>query len=417
MQRMDWYGRDRRARCKDAQLSDIVVRADRCDQALLDIDGRLDLGAIAASDGDVQVVRNPDIQRRAVGFPHGHRGEPIARLGNQAGVEKREAVAQQGRACILAPPHVFRAQHHGNQAHAVAQRGADQAVARRIRMTGLQAIDRRVALEQAIAVLLFNAVVVKLPHRKPVVVLREVPDQRDREQRHVARGREMLRRGQAGAILEMGTGHAEALRFRIHQLRKGRFRSGDALGERNGCIIARLDNHAQDQFFHRHDLADFDEGARPFRAPGVFADRHGLIQLQLSRGELLEHDVGRHQLRQARRVHPRDCILGGQDLVGMKIDEDVRARIDLRDLRDDRGCGAALEREDREEAKGKKQARHIGRSPCGKGRKCTLSRTPDARRAHRSTRARRPRDRIRRHRARGRCARDRGCVRPPRCRE
>jgi hypothetical protein len=123
--------------------------------------------------------------------------------------------------------------------------------------------------------------------------------------------------------------HAELLGGAVHELGERLLGAGDAFGERDRRIVAALHDHAENQGLHGHRFAEFDEAAGPFRAPGLLADRHGIVELELARGELPEHDVGGHELGQAGRLEPRHRILGGERLVRVEIDDDVRARIDV----------------------------------------------------------------------------------------
>ena len=61
------------------------------------------------------------------------------------------------------------------------------------------------------------------------------------------------------------------LRVVVHHLREGRLAAAHPLGERDGRIVAGLDDHALDQDLRRHLRAHLHEGARAFRLPGVLA--------------------------------------------------------------------------------------------------------------------------------------------------
>ncbi len=335
-----------------AQLPDRRIAPERRDQSRLHVDRGLDVARLAARQRDVQIVVDADVDRRCRGLPHRGGGERGAAFDHELGVVEGEAVIEERGAGILARLHAGRSQHHRDQPHAVAQRGGHQAEARRIGVAGLQAVDGRVLVEQAVAVLLLDAVVLEFAHREVLVVLRKVADQGDGEQRHVARRGVVVRRGQPGAVLEMRAHHAEALGVRVHELREGLLGARDPLGERDGGIVARLHDHAEDQEFHRHRLAQFDEGARPFGAPGVLAHHHGLVELQFAGCELLKHDVGGHQLREAGGFHARHGILRRENLVGAVVDHDVGRGIDRGRRRNRRvdGDGDGRKREQQYEA-------------------------------------------------------------------
>ena len=82
-----------------------------------------------------------------------------------------EAVVEQRCARVLARLHRVGAEHHRDQPHAVALRRGDQAVARGLGVAGLDAVHRRVAPQQPVAVLLRDAVPGEFLLRVPLVVL------------------------------------------------------------------------------------------------------------------------------------------------------------------------------------------------------------------------------------------------------
>ena len=73
----------------------------------------------------------------------------------------------------------------------------------------------------------------------------------------------------------------------------------------------------------------------------MLADRHLFVQLEFAGRQFLKHDVGRHELGEARRLDARRRVFRGQNLAGAMVDHDVRARIDLRRGGDRRIGGTA----------------------------------------------------------------------------
>ncbi len=161
-----------------------------------------------------------------------------------------------------------------------AQRRRDQAEAGRIGVAGLQAVHGGIALQQPIAILLLDAVMLELAYRIVLIVLRIVANHGVGQQGQVAGGGVMLRRRQSRTVLEVSADHPQALGVGIHQLHEGLFGAGNAFGQSNGRVVTRLNDHPENQVLDRYGLAQFDEGARPFGAPGMLADIHLLFELE-----------------------------------------------------------------------------------------------------------------------------------------
>ena len=197
-------------------------------------------------------------------------------------------------------------------------------------MTRLQAVDARVAAQQAVAVLLLDPVVLELAHRVILVVLGKIADHGGREQRHVLRRRVMLRRGQPRAVLVVRARHPQAFGVLVHHLHEGIFGAADALRQGDCRVVARLHDHAHYQQFHGDRLAELDEGARALGPPGVLAHDHGLVELEFPRLQLRENDIRGHQFREAGRLQAHRRIPRRQHLAGVEVDEGECPRIHAR---------------------------------------------------------------------------------------
>ena len=112
----------------------------------------------------------------------------------------------------------------------------------------------------------------------------------------------------------------------VHDLHEGLFGAGHAFRERDGGIVARLHDHALDQDIHRDLRTHLDKGARAFRAPGVFADRDRVGELQATAMQFGEHDVGGHQLGETGRLHAIVRMIGRQHATGLVVLEQIGAR-------------------------------------------------------------------------------------------
>ena len=59
----------------------------------------------------------------------------------------------------------------------------------------------------------------------------------------------------------MRADHAEALGVLVHELHERLFGSRNPLRQGDRGIVSRLHDHSQDQQFHGHRLAEFNEGS------------------------------------------------------------------------------------------------------------------------------------------------------------
>src|SRR3546814_8441445 len=80
-----------------------------------------------------------------------------------------------------------------------------------------------------------------------VIVLRKVADRRFHQKRKVVRRRQMLRVWPAGSIAKGRVGHAERVRRLRHLRGKILLASRQPLGDRDGRVVAGLDDDAVDQ--------------------------------------------------------------------------------------------------------------------------------------------------------------------------
>ena len=92
----------------------------------------------------------------------------------------------------------------------------------------------------------------------------------------------------------------------VHQAGKVVLVTGDALGERNTCVVAGMDDDALDQVGDLHPAMNGGEhgraaGRRPALAPGIRADDELFLQGEVAFLDLVEDNLRRHQLGEARR--------------------------------------------------------------------------------------------------------------------
>ncbi len=178
-------------------------------------------------------------------------------------------------------------------------------------------------------------------------------------------GRVVIGGGKSVGVHEVRGRHSQPLRVGIHHLREGGFGSADLLRECDRCIVPRLHDHAFDQYLRRDLRADLHEAPRPFRLPGVLADGDLVGQLQPAFLQSREHDVGAHQLGEARRLHAIVGMVLGQDPAAEVIHQDVGAGADRRRGRDRRSTLGCAGRDQSDGEDGKRGVRHksAGRGP------------------------------------------------------
>ena len=172
-------------------------------------------------------------------------------LRDQLGVVECEAVVQQRGARALASLVLLAAQNHGDEPHAVAQRRGHEAIAGCLGVTGLQSVDGLVRIEEAVAVLLLDVVVVELANcENHCSIAGKSRMMRGREQRQVAGRRVVVRVGESGGVRRSACPTIPSC-FAVAFIICANVSSvpAIALGERDGRIVAGLHDHAEDQRF------------------------------------------------------------------------------------------------------------------------------------------------------------------------
>ena len=331
----------------------------RRDDAPGDLHAGLEVAVASAGNGDVQGLGEADGEGLAFALPHPGIGQLAAGVVQLVGLVEAEAVVEQclaGRgARFLAPG----AQHHGDQAHAVALCRGHQAVAGRFGMAGLDTVHRRVAPEQFVAILLGDAVVGEALLRVPLVVFGKLGDQGARQAGDVSRRGVVLGVRQAGGIDEMAARESQLLGIAVHVIGKGLLGAGQVFGQGHGGIVAALDDHALQQVLHRDLLADLDEHARTRHAPGPFAHRDLVVEADGAGLDLLEQHIGRHQLGDAGRFHALVGILLCQHPATVIVLQDIAPGADGRRLGHWQGSGLRrLQQKGKDQEDGDQESRH-----------------------------------------------------------
>ncbi|VXB45557.1 hypothetical protein BURKHO8Y_140003 [Burkholderia sp. 8Y] len=318
-----------------ADRADLLALLDRRDQQIVVRDGRLDLVAEALRHGDVLIGLDARLHVVRRALVHARRFDHLIGLEETQRVIRGVAVVQHLEA-VLHARRFLRLAHHDRDETTARVRHArqrtlgrrDQAVARRFRVAGLEAVDARVEPQQAVAVRLLDLVVREILHREDAVVLGEVPDQARRQHGEVARRRVVLRIGHAVHVGIVRVLHADALRGPVHQIDEVGLAAADEFRERNGRVVARLHDHAVDEIVHRDRLLRFDEHARlvrPHAAHGL-ARHDRLVHVDLLGLEGVEDEVRGHQLGERRGFHALVRIAGCEHLIAGGIDEHPRMR-------------------------------------------------------------------------------------------
>ena len=195
-------------------------------------------------------------------------------------------------------------------------------------MTGLQSIDAGILSEQAIAVLLLDAVVLEFAHRILLIVLREVADHGDREQRHVV-GRRVVVGERAAPNCSRNACPPCPRRLALVFMSCTKVSSVPAIRSARAIVASLPDCTIMPRISSSTDTGL--PNSMKVREP---SERQAcsltitVLQLELAGRQLLEHDVGGHQLGEARGLHARVGVQRRQRLVGVVVDEHVGPRID-----------------------------------------------------------------------------------------
>ena len=208
-----------------------------------------------------------------------------------------------------------------NESHSALHRRAYESVARLARKAGLEPIGADAHAQQRIAVRLADLVEGEVALAVIAVVVGIGRDDVARELGEFARGHQLARIGQSGRVSESGLGEAKFARPLDHHLGKLVLAAGDAFGEHDAGVVARLDDHAVKEVVDGSPRMDRHKHARrarrrPAPAPGVLADDEGIAWPEAALLDLVEHHLRRHQLGEARR---------GNQVVGILLEDDAAA--------------------------------------------------------------------------------------------
>jgi hypothetical protein len=117
----------------------------------------------------------------------------------------------------------------------------------------------------------------------------------------------------------MAVGQADFLGLPIHLLDKRGLAAGQTLGQHDAGVVAGLHDHAAYQVGNFHALAERHEHFRAAGAPRLFADRQLVIELGTALFQIIEDEIGRHQLRHRRGRYALLGILVEQHRTGLHL--------------------------------------------------------------------------------------------------
>src|SRR5438477_823823 len=154
LQRDERIFRERLVVDSERHGAETLAVADGCIQHLLDREPRLDAVRHAARERDVQILRNAERHECAVAEPDARfRGGPIRGI-DETRLEIAKAVVEQALARADAPAVALGAEHSGDQARLLVLRGGDQTPPGVHGVAGLHAVDRVIAPQEPIAVVM-----------------------------------------------------------------------------------------------------------------------------------------------------------------------------------------------------------------------------------------------------------------------
>ena len=242
------------------------------------------------------------------------------------GLEESIAIVQQG----LTGDHPRTAggglEDNRDQSLAIANSRCEKTIAGRLGPARLYAIDADILGQQSIPIGLRNPVVGVLGDGIPLVKFGELPDDGRRHYCEIPCRRIVIVVWQSRAIGIVRPGHPEFGPIGIHQRREGLLAACDMLGKRNAGIVARLYDHAHQQGFHADLGVGFQKhsGGAHALAPGVFADRNLILQIDVTRGQFSENHVTGHYLGDARRFHPLFRLSCRKVAPALVVDKQIR---------------------------------------------------------------------------------------------
>ncbi|MNF90252.1 hypothetical protein D3C84_728090 [compost metagenome] len=201
-------------------------------------------------------------------------------------------------------------------------------------MAGLDAIHLQGLIpQQAVAVVLGDAVEHERLLGVDLVLLRQVADQGLTQTGHVMGGTVVTLRIQTVGVHEVTVVHAELGGPGVHQAGEGVGAARQVFGHGDAGVVAGLDDDALVEIIDRDLLAHLDEhlgGVGVVLGPGVLADGHHVGALDVPLQQLLADDVGGHHLGQAGGGQTLFGVLLGQHLTGVVVDQNMGLGGDLR---------------------------------------------------------------------------------------
>ena len=139
----------------------------------------------------------------------------------------------------------------------------------------------------------------------------------------------------ARRVQERAVGQADLARPPVHLIGERLLAAGNALGDDDGGVVARLHDDAAQQIRDADPRVDHDEHLGAAHAPCFLAHQKLVVEAQRARLEPLEHHVDGHQLAHRRRRHGHIGRFFEQHRPGRGVDEDGLTRGRLDDLRGD----------------------------------------------------------------------------------
>ena len=168
-------------------------------------------------------------------------------------------------------------------------------------VAGLDAVDAVDPAEQMIVIADDFAVVFEFRRRKILEVARKALFGGAGEDRQVARGGELLVVGQAGGVAVESARHAESVRFARHHFGERALVAADLLRDGDRDVVGRTGDDRLDGVLDGDRVAGLDAELGRLLGGGVRGNRNRRLQRQGAFVELLEQQIERHHLGDARR--------------------------------------------------------------------------------------------------------------------
>ena len=171
-----------------------------------------------------------------------------------------------------------------------------------------------------------------------IVVFREFADERARQDREVACGRNLVVRRQSVGVDETRLRHAQTLRMPVHLIGEILDRPGDPFRQHDGNVVRRFDHQHLEGIVDRDLRAGAESHLDGSLRHRIRRDRKRMIKRKPAFLDRAQRHIGGHELRDRGRIPRVTGVLGVQHLAAIGLDD--QQRLGGGAIRAKPGCGA-----------------------------------------------------------------------------